>query len=46
VRFLTDRDAAARAREALAGVRAKLGTPGASGRAAGAILRVAGSKTS
>jgi lipid-A-disaccharide synthase len=41
VRFLTDPAAAMEAREALAAVRAKLGTPGASGRAADAILKVA-----
>jgi lipid-A-disaccharide synthase len=45
VRFLTDRAAARGAREALAAVRAKLGTPGASGRAADAILRVAAGKS-
>jgi len=45
LRFLTDGAAAARAREALAGVRAKLGRPGASGRAADAILRVAAGKS-
>ena len=41
LRFLTDPAAAADAREGLADVRAKLGAPGASGRAADAILRVA-----
>ena len=41
LRFLTDPAAAAGVRDALAGVRAKLGAPGASGRAADAILRVA-----
>jgi lipid-A-disaccharide synthase len=41
LRFLTDPGAAIEAREALAAVRAKLGTPGASGRAADAILKVA-----
>jgi lipid-A-disaccharide synthase len=42
LRFLTNPAAAAEAREALAEVRAKLGAPGASRRAADAILRVAG----
>jgi lipid-A-disaccharide synthase len=41
VRFLTDPVAAAEARAALAEVRARLGPPGASGRAAEAILEVA-----
>jgi lipid-A-disaccharide synthase len=41
LRFLTEPEAAAEARAALAAVRAKLGTPGASGRAADAILKVA-----
>jgi lipid-A-disaccharide synthase len=41
LRFLTVPAAAAEARDALAAVRAKLGTPGASGRAADAILKVA-----
>jgi lipid-A-disaccharide synthase len=41
IRFLTDPAAAGEARRALSGVRAKLGAPGASGRAADAILRVA-----
>jgi lipid-A-disaccharide synthase len=41
LRFLTNPEAAAEARHALAAVRAKLGAPGASGRAADAILRVA-----
>jgi lipid-A-disaccharide synthase len=45
LRFLTNPSAASEARAALAAVRAKLGSPGASGRAAEAILRVAeGSK--
>jgi lipid-A-disaccharide synthase len=41
LRFLTNPAAAADAREALAAVRTKLGAPGASGRAADAILKVA-----
>lgn len=41
VLFLTDRERHARTREALRRVREKLGTPGASGRAAEAILEVA-----
>ena len=41
LRFLTDPAAAAETRHALAAVRAKLGAPGASGRAADAILRIA-----
>jgi hypothetical protein len=41
LRFLTNPAAAAEARHELAAVRAKLGAPGASGRAADAILRVA-----
>ena len=41
VRFLTDRDVYARTRDALRGVREKLGGPGASGRAAEAVLAVA-----
>jgi lipid-A-disaccharide synthase len=41
LRFLTNPAAAAEARHELAAVRAKLGSPGASGRAADAILRVA-----
>ena len=41
VRFLTDRDLYARTRDALRGVREKLGGPGASGRAAEAVLAVA-----
>jgi lipid-A-disaccharide synthase len=41
LRFLTNPAAAAEARQELAAVRAKLGAPGASGRAADAILRVA-----
>jgi len=41
VRFLTDADAAARTREALAEVRGRLGAPGASARAAAIILETA-----
>ena len=41
IRFLIDPAAAGEARRALSAVRAKLGAPGASGRAADAILRVA-----
>jgi lipid-A-disaccharide synthase len=41
LRFLTDPAAADETRAALAEVRARLGAPGASGRAADAILRVA-----
>jgi lipid-A-disaccharide synthase len=41
VLFLTDRERHARTREALRRVREKLGTPGASGRAAEAVLEVA-----
>jgi lipid-A-disaccharide synthase len=41
VSMLTDRDRVARIREGLAGVRAKLGGPGASRRAAEAIMKVA-----
>jgi len=41
VRFLTDRDVYARTRDALRSVREKLGGPGASGRAAEAVLAVA-----
>ena len=41
VLFLSDRERHARTREALRRVREKLGTPGASGRAADAILAVA-----
>jgi lipid-A-disaccharide synthase len=41
LRFLTNPAAAAETRHELAAVRAKLGAPGASGRAADAILRVA-----
>ena len=41
VAFLTDRERHARTREALRGVREKLGAPGASGRAAEAVLEVA-----
>ena len=41
LRFLTDARAAAEAREALAAVRARLGAPGASARAATAVLSVA-----
>ena len=41
VAFLTDRELHARTREALRRVREKLGAPGASGRAADAILDVA-----
>ena len=44
VAILMDRDRAARIREGLARVRARLGAPGASRRAAEAILRVATSK--
>jgi lipid-A-disaccharide synthase len=44
VAFLTDRELHARTRHALRGVREKLGAPGASGRAAEAILRVARSR--
>jgi lipid-A-disaccharide synthase len=44
LRFLTDPSAAAEARDALAIVRERLGAPGASGRAADAILRVAGER--
>ena len=44
IRFLTDPAAAGEARRALSAVRAKLGAPGASGRAADAILRVARQK--
>ncbi|MCY4505587.1 MAG: lipid-A-disaccharide synthase [Acidobacteria bacterium] len=43
VRFLTDEAHAARTREALRGVREKLGGPGASRRAAEHVLEVAGS---
>lgn len=46
VRFLTDRDVHARTCEALRGVRAKLGGPGASGRAAEAVLTAARSRLS
>ena len=45
VAVLTDPSRAARVREGLAGVRARLGGPGASRRAAEAILRVARSRT-
>jgi lipid-A-disaccharide synthase len=45
LRFLTNPSAASEARAALAAVRAKLGSPGASGRAAEAILRVAEGST-
>ncbi len=41
VRFLTDRDHYARTRDALRRVREKLGKPGASGRAAAAVLAIA-----
>lgn len=41
IALLTDRERHARTREALRGVRERLGTPGASGRAADAILAVA-----
>jgi lipid-A-disaccharide synthase len=41
LRFLTDSSAAARTRADLAIVREKLGAPGASGRAADAVLQVA-----
>jgi lipid-A-disaccharide synthase len=41
VRFLTDADHYARTRDALRRVRERLGTPGASGRAADAVLEVA-----
>ena len=41
VRLLTDREGQARTREALRRVRERLGTPGASGRAADAVLAVA-----
>ena len=41
VRFLTDRDLYTRTRDALRRVREKLGAPGASGRAADAVLAVA-----
>jgi lipid-A-disaccharide synthase len=44
VSMLTDRDRAARIRSALAGVRARLGGPGGSRRAAEAILRIAGDR--
>ena len=40
ISMLTDRDRAARIREQLAGVRARLGGPGASRRAAQAIIRL------
>jgi lipid-A-disaccharide synthase len=44
IRFLTDADAAAGTRAALRDVREKLGAPGASARAAAAILAVAGGR--
>jgi lipid-A-disaccharide synthase len=46
LRYLTDPAHAARTRAELARVRAKLGTPGASGRAADAVLRVARARAS
>jgi hypothetical protein len=44
VLFLNDRERHARTREALRRVREKLGAPGASGRAADAILAIVRSK--
>ncbi|MBW8869156.1 MAG: lipid-A-disaccharide synthase, partial [Acidobacteria bacterium] len=44
VRFLTDRELYERTRNDLRGVREKLGEPGASGRAADAVLSVARTK--
>ena len=44
VRFLTDRELHARTRDELRRVREKLGEPGASGRAAEAVLAVARSQ--